>query len=130
MTDEVLREAVDVLRRHALVSKPLSTDAELSVTALLVQILREDVHLSDAARTALLYTVWHRLNVVQRSQLKQLLFHGPVFDGAVLSKQARTELISSGLATRCCVHGELGYTAATYVALSVYKTQTTGEKTA
>lgn len=65
--------------------------------------------------------VWDGLSSAQREQLVQLLFTGPVYDGSVISKSARDELIEYGLATRCCFMGEDGYTAATYPALTVFK---------
>jgi hypothetical protein len=65
--------------------------------------------------------VWDGLNSGQRDVLKQLLFQGPVWDGNVVSKAARDDLIDYGLATRCCFMGEQGYTAATYDAYSVFK---------
>jgi hypothetical protein len=65
--------------------------------------------------------VWDALEGGQREQMKQLLFQGPVWDGCVVSKAARDDLIRYGLATRCCFMGEDGYTAATYLALSVFK---------
>lgn len=65
--------------------------------------------------------VWDALNGAQREVLRQLLFQGPIWDGNVLSKSARDDLISYGLATRCCFLGEQGYTVATYPAYSVFK---------
>jgi hypothetical protein len=65
--------------------------------------------------------VWDGLTEGEREQLKQLLFHGPVWDGSVISKSDRNALMSYGLATRCCFMGEQGYTAATYAAFSVHK---------
>lgn len=65
--------------------------------------------------------VWDALDPGLREQLKQLLFQGPVWDGNVVSKTARDELMHYGLATRCCFMGEQGYTAATYIAYSVFK---------
>lgn len=65
--------------------------------------------------------VWDGLSSAQREQLNQLLHQGPVWDGNVLSKSARSDLIAFGLATRCCYMGEDGYTAATYAALTVFK---------
>ena len=46
---------------------------------------------------------------------------GPVWDGNVVSKAARNDLIGFGLATRCCFMGEQGYTAATYKAFTVFE---------
>ena len=65
--------------------------------------------------------VWDGLSSAQREQLNQLLHQGPVWDGNVICKSARTDLIEFGLATRCCFMGEDGYTAATYAALTVFK---------
>jgi hypothetical protein len=64
---------------------------------------------------------WDGLTPGEREQLKQLLFQGPIYDGCVISKSDRNQLINYGLATRCCFKGEQGYTAATYLAYSVHK---------
>ncbi len=64
---------------------------------------------------------WDGLGPDLREQLRQLLFQGPVWDGFIISKHARTELIRYGLATRCCFMGDQGYTAATYLAFGVWK---------
>jgi len=53
-------------------------------------------------------------------QLNQLV-NGPVWDGNVLSKSYRSELIEYGLAMRVCSNGEQGFTGATYLAYSVNK---------
>ena len=65
--------------------------------------------------------VWDALTGGQRDMLKQLLFQGPVWDGNVIAKSYRDDLIDFGLAVRCCFMGEQGYTAATYPAYSVFK---------
>jgi hypothetical protein len=65
--------------------------------------------------------VWDALSSSQREVLKQLLFQGPVWDGNIVSKQARDDLIRYGLAVRCCFMGEQGCTAAAYSAYSVFK---------
>jgi hypothetical protein len=48
-------------------------------------------------------------------QLKQLASKGPVEDGDVISKNNRGDLIRWGLAERCLVRGQWGYTACTYL---------------
>jgi hypothetical protein len=48
-------------------------------------------------------------------QLRQLVATGPVWDGDVISKSDRDELIRLGLATRVMVGGAWGWTAATYL---------------
>jgi hypothetical protein len=65
--------------------------------------------------------VWDALRSGQRDTLRQLLFQGPVYDGNIVSKGYRDDLIEMGLATRCCFMGEQGYTAATYDAFNVFK---------
>ena len=52
--------------------------------------------------------------------LEQLV-NGPVWDGDVIAKSYRDELIDLGLAIRVCHKGEQGYTGATYFAYSVIK---------
>ena len=49
------------------------------------------------------------------------LIGGPVWDGDVISKSCRDELIDLGLALRVCCNGQQGYTGATYLAYSVMK---------
>jgi len=53
-------------------------------------------------------------------QLRQLI-NGPVYDGNVISKSQRDELIDLGLAMRVCCKGEQGHTGATYFAFSVMR---------
>lgn len=52
--------------------------------------------------------------------LRQLV-NGPVWDGDVISKSYRDDLIDWKLAVRICAKGEQGYTAATYLGFSVLK---------
>lgn len=54
-------------------------------------------------------------------QLHQLV-NGPVWDGDVMCKSLRDELLSLGLAVRVCKSGEQGYTGATYFAYTVVNT--------
>lgn len=65
--------------------------------------------------------VWDALNSIEREVLRQLLFQGPVWDGNIVSKGARDNLMEYGLATRCCFLSEQGYAAATYDAFGVFK---------
>jgi hypothetical protein len=51
-------------------------------------------------------------------QLKQLV-KNPTYDGDVICKSYRDELLTIGLATRVCCGGQQGYTAAKYIAYSV-----------
>lgn len=65
--------------------------------------------------------VWDALPPGHKEQLKQLFYQGPVYDGSVISKSARDDLLKLGLAVRCCFMGEQGFTAASYAAYSVVK---------
>ena len=65
--------------------------------------------------------IWDALTSGQREQLNQLLHQGPVWDGNVISKSDRSDLIDFKLATRVCFRGEHGYTAATYLGGSVFR---------
>jgi hypothetical protein len=76
---------------------------------------------SDEGWFAYAPIVWDALTSSEREQLNQLLHQGPVYDGNVLSKAARSNLIDYGLAARCCYKGEQGYTAATYAAYTVFR---------
>ena len=51
-------------------------------------------------------------------QLYQLV-HGPTWDGDVICKSYRDELLDMGLAARICCKGEQGYTGGTYIGYSV-----------
>lgn len=63
---------------------------------------------------------WKALGVGRQGQLEQLL-KGPTWDGDVIGKSARDDLLSLGLAVRCCVNYEQGYTAASYLGYTIYK---------
>lgn len=57
----------------------------------------------------------------QLEQLKQLVNKGPVWDGDVISKGDRDDLLQLKLASRACVKGEQGYTVANYYGWDVLK---------
>lgn len=64
---------------------------------------------------------WRMLSSARRAELQQLVEQGPVWDGDVISKQARDDLLHCKLASRACVKGEQGYTVANYRGWDVYK---------
>ncbi|GMQ79536.1 MAG: hypothetical protein BMS9Abin02_2134 [Anaerolineae bacterium] len=64
--------------------------------------------------------VARRLKKNLHEQLQQLI-DGPVWDGDVISKSLRGELLDLGLAVRVCHKGEQGFTGATYLAYSVMR---------
>lgn len=67
------------------------------------------------------YALRHALCPNPLAQLHQLVEQGPVWDGNVISKSDRDELLTLGLASRVCVKGEQGYTAANYRGWGVLK---------
>jgi hypothetical protein len=69
-------------------------------------------------------TAWHGMRPSIREALGQLVIKGPVWDGDVVSKTARDELLYYGLASRACVKGEQGFTVANYSGWDVYKAGT------
>lgn len=66
--------------------------------------LSELVHMIDFART----------NRALHEPLYQLHHKGPVWDGDVISKSARDELLDIGACAKVCVKGEDGFNACTY----------------
>lgn len=82
--------------------------------------LKADRFGSDAYELAL-WALYHSLSSGQKEVLRQLLFHGPVYDGDIASKSARDDLFDYDLAVRCAFKGEQGFTAGTYRAVSVWK---------
>lgn len=67
------------------------------------------------------YAMHHALESWQRNTLAQLIEHGPIWDGNILSKNGRDDLISLGLASRACVKGQQGFTVANYIGWDVYQ---------
>ena len=65
--------------------------------------------------------IYDLIGSTPRDVLKQILFHGPVWDGDIVSKSGRGVLFDCGLAVRCCFKGEQGFTAASYRAYPVWK---------
>lgn len=47
--------------------------------------------------------------------------HGPIFDGGVPSKSARTQLVTEGFMSKVVVKGEDGFNACTYKGASAYR---------
>ena len=76
---------------------------------------------NDDAYFSYLPIIWDALTEGQREQLNQLLHQGPIFDGNVISKSCRDDLLRYDLAVRCCYLGEDGYTAASYLGGSVFR---------
>ncbi len=53
--------------------------------------------------------------------LLSLVDNSPVWDGDIISKSRRDDLIDMGLATRICCKGQQGYTGGKYIAYTVLK---------
>ena len=83
-------------------------------------VLEDDNSTSEAYDCAA-YAAWHAMTGAQQEVLGQLIWHGPVYDGNIISKAARGDLFDFGLAVRCCFKGEQGYTAAAYRGLTIWK---------
>ena len=66
-------------------------------------------------------TLWGLLDPGERETLLCLVKQGPVWDGDVPSKSARTSLIGLGLASKAVVNGEQGYQVANYVGWTVLR---------
>ena len=60
------------------------------------------------------YIIQHLFTPMLRDQLKQLVRFGPVWDGDVLSKSSRDNLIDLNLASRAMYKEEYGFTVANY----------------
>ena len=78
-----------------------------------LRILDRSDTCADEVRVAH-YVVERELSATHKDMLRQLCNDGPVWDGDVLSKAARDQLLEQGLASRVIYKGEFGYTAATY----------------
>ena len=88
-----------------------------------IKQLRNAIEAMEKDETSFLYAsvAWDALSSAHREVLNLLIHQGPIFDGNIPSKSARDDLISVGLAVRCCYMGEDGYTAASYQGLEVFK---------
>ena len=71
------------------------------------------------------FALAHALTPTHREVLEQLVMHGPVYDGDIVSKSKRDDLMDLGLAQRVCVKGEQGFTGANYVGWQVHKAMAT-----
>jgi len=67
------------------------------------------------------YALQQAMGGTHREVLGQLVMHGPIYDGDVISKSARDDLIHWGLAQRACVNGQQGFTAANYCGWDVLR---------
>jgi hypothetical protein len=64
--------------------------------------------------------LYNRMTPPQKAQLAQLVLRGPIWDGDVLSKQARDDMLTLKLASRACIKSEQGFTVANYRGCEVY----------
>lgn len=75
---------------------------------------------SDAYKVAC-YALAAVMTPTHRDALGQLIKSGPIWDGDVISKAARDDLIEWGLAGRVVFKGSQGYTAANYYGWDVHR---------
>lgn len=73
------------------------------------------------------YGIYELLPAGARETLMQLVRHGPVYDGDIVSKTSRDLLMEIGLASRAIVSGEQGYTVSTYRGWRVAASQNVAE---
>lgn len=73
------------------------------------------------------FALYHALDSDAQEVLFQLVKNGPVWDGDLISKAGRNELLTNGLATKCCAKGEQGYQVANYVGWNVLMSGTMGQ---
>jgi len=84
-----------------------------------VRLLAQSQQCSDGYDVAV-FALHCALSGVHREVLGQLVERGPVWDGDIISKSARNDLMDWGLATRVCVKGEQGFTGANYRGWAVH----------
>lgn len=82
--------------------------------------------LKDQDQTHMFYrvaarAVWSLLSGLEQETLVGLIKFGPVYDGDVVSKTARSTLIDLGLAHKAISKGEQGYQVANYKGWAVWK---------
>ena len=65
--------------------------------------------------------LWCLLRPPAQETLRQLVQHGPIWDGDIVSKASRDDLFRLGLAARACVKGEQGYAVANHRGWDVWK---------
>lgn len=85
-----------------------------------IKVLKEKDQCSEEYECAA-YALRHAMGASHLESLAQIVNHGPVHDGDVISKSHRSDLIEWGLAQRACVKGEQGYTAANYIGWDVLR---------
>lgn len=108
------RAMAEILRKYTAPPKaPPTLDELVKLLGVMLAAEYGSKEHDDAGRA-----LWDGIGGTGQEQLTQLL-KGPTWDGDILSKHARDRLLHIGLATRCCMNGEQGYTAATYPAYTI-----------
>lgn len=78
--------------------------------------------LDDHERVELIHMIDYAvINQRIHEQLYQLHSRGPVWDGDVISKSERSELLDIGACAKVCVKGEDGFNACTYFGRSLLR---------
>lgn len=72
------------------------------------------------------FGMYHALSGCAQEVLFQLVKNGPVWDGDLIAKSGRDELLDNGLAVKCCAKGEQGFQVANYVGWNVLMAGTLG----
>lgn len=84
-----------------------------SVARDLIQFFPDKEDEAESERLAKL--IWESFDGGERDTFHALMRHGPVWDGDIPSKTGRDELLTLGLAVRCCLKSAHGYTALSYL---------------
>ena len=94
------------------------TEKDIVNTA--IQVLARNDQCSAEYNTAC-YALKKAISSTHREALLQLYKNGPVWDGDVISKSHRDDLMRWGLAERAIVKGEYGFTVCNYRGGAVHK---------
>lgn len=76
----------------------------------------DDLYFENAK---ILYLHLRRERMGHFEQLLQLVKNGPIWDGDIISKSHRNDLLKWKLAVKCTFKGEQGYTSGSYYGWSV-----------
>lgn len=100
-------------------SMKISNTEARNIAATLIETLN-DSYADEQTYNLCQWVIANTLNSAEKVVLEQII-NKPTYDGDICSKSARDELISLGLATKCCYNGEQGYQVATYKAYGVWQ---------
>ncbi len=96
--------------------------SKINIREFALQVLHDEQAGRDHDACDLAYKViWTTLSAQHREVLLQLCIKGPVYDGDIISKAARDDLIKWGLASRAVFKAQQGYAVANYTGWYVWQ---------